>query len=140
MLRSQLTFIVILSCIIALCSWSVDARAGRVHHRYGQSANSQTSNYNNNYGHFRRSHSFDKETPRENDQGGQQLSPYESRHRSLTRPDNSGGESRLNLTGVKLANDHLLKIRQNHRCRHPRPRLVRVKDYYIGADKVYLPR
>lgn len=47
---------------------------------------------------------------------------------------------RQNLTGLRLANAHLQKIRANHRCGHPRPKLVHVKDFYANAEKTYLPR
>lgn len=45
-----------------------------------------------------------------------------------------------NLTAIRLANEHFLLIRTQYRCRTPRPKLIKVKDFYDVPSKEYLPR
>ncbi len=54
--------------------------------------------------------------------------------------ERSAHHSRQNLTAIRLANEHFLLIRTQHRCRLPRPKLIRVKDFYDMPSKEYLPR
>lgn len=52
----------------------------------------------------------------------------------------STANSVQNLTAIRLANEHFLLIRTQYRCRTPRPKLIKVKDYYDFPHKEYLPR
>lgn len=61
---------------------------------------------------------------------------YHEEHQS----EESVHHSRQNLTAIRLANQHFLLIRTQHRCRVPRPKLIRVKDIYYSPSKEYLPR
>lgn len=44
------------------------------------------------------------------------------------------------LEDIRLANEHFLKMRASGRCKIPRERVIRVKDYYPDPSKEYLPR
>ncbi|XP_054164868.1 uncharacterized protein LOC128962518 [Oppia nitens] len=57
----------------------------------------------------------------------------------LTNSANNGNSAH-NLTAIRLANEHFLLIRTQYRCRKPRPKIIKVKDFYDVPSKEYLPR
>ena len=79
---------------------------------------------------------------------------YETNGRTISSDDNSPEtvttasnlltttttSSVQNLTAIRLANEHFLLIRTQYRCRIPRPKLIKVKDFYDVPSKEYLPR
>lgn len=122
--------IVLLSCVIIAALLHTGPVLGRSSHpyRYG--------------GYFRRGASLESKSPEESptdrEDAGQRSSDLRPK-KAVGRQQFDSNQG-LNLTAVKAANNNLQNIRANHHCRKPRPRLVRVKDYYSETDKVYLPR
>lgn len=62
---------------------------------------------------------------------------YRDNHDDYDDPSSLANQ---NLTAIRLANEHFIKIRKLHRCRLPRSKLIRVKDFYNVPSKEYLPR
>lgn len=61
---------------------------------------------------------------------------------NVTQEESNTEESERsrNLTAIRLANEHFIRIRREYRCRTPRPKLIHVKDFYDVPSKEYLPR
>lgn len=44
------------------------------------------------------------------------------------------------IVNMKMANNHILRMRSNAKCQKPVPQVVRVKDYYPDPSREYYPR
>ncbi|ODN06522.1 hypothetical protein Ocin01_00141 [Orchesella cincta] len=109
---------------------------GRSGQRYGSSHNNNHHhhhhNHNPHYNHHQQSSSYSQS-------GGGHNQPSSSSSYHGSQGNNNRAQPQTPETAISEAVRHAVKVTREGGCRVPKPRLVRVQDFYPHPGKTYVP-